>query len=393
MAKTNFSRTIQDINKRIKEGKAVVITADQMGDLVKRVGPEKAAREIDVVTTGTFSPMCSSGAFINFGHTKPTTKAAKVWLNKVPAYAGLAAVDVYIGATEPTEDDPLNRVHPGQFKYGGGHVIHDLVAGKKVELAATAYGTDCYPNKEIKKKVTLRDLPYAMLFNPRNAYQNYNCAVNLSRRTIYTYMGVLKPNAGNANYATSGQLSPLLNDPYYRTIGLGTRIFIGGAKGYVVGPGTQHNPHARRGPNGVPLTPSGTLMVMGDMKLMDSKWVAGVSMLGYGCSLAVGIGIPVPILDADMARFTGVTDEDIFTQIIDYGGDYPKGEAHSLGQVSYAELRSGIIRFNGVEVPTVPISSYVRALEIANILKGWIEKGDFFLTEPVETLPGVERVS
>jgi len=391
MPKASFSRTIEEINKKIRAGKAVVVTAEQMGEIVKKSGPEKAAKEVDVVTTGTFSPMCSSGAFINFGHSKPTTKASKVWLNSVPAYAGLAAVDIYIGATEPTEDDPLNRVHPGQFKYGGGHVIQDLVAGKKVELLATAYGTDCYPNREIKKKVTISDLPYAMLFNPRNAYQNYNCAVNLTNKTIYTYMGVLKPHAGNANFATAGQLSPLLNDPYYRAIGLGTRIFIGGAKGHVVGPGTQHNPRAARGPNGVPLSPAGTIMVMGDMKAMDPRWVAGVSMLGYGCSLAVGIGIPIPVLDADMARFTGVTDEEIFTQIIDYGGDYPKGQAHSLGKVSYAELKSGSIKFNGSDVPTVPVSSYVRALEIANILKGWIERGEFLLTQPVEGLPSVER--
>ena len=243
MPQRRVSKTIKDINRRIKEGKAVVVTADEMTSIVKKKGPRKAAQEVDVVTTGTFAPMCSSGAFINFGHTKPATKAARVWLNGVPAYAGLAAVDVYIGATEPAEDDPLNRVHPGQFKYGGGHVIHDLVAGERVTLRATAYGTDCYPNKEFKKKVALDDLPYAVLLNPRNAYQNYNCAINLSKETIYTYMGVIKPNLGNANYSTSGQLSPLFNDPYYLTIGLGTRIFLGGAIGYVIGPGTQHNPN------------------------------------------------------------------------------------------------------------------------------------------------------
>jgi len=62
--------------------------------------------------------MCSSGAFINFGHTKPPIKAAKVWLNDVPAYAGLAAVDIYVGATEPTFDDPLNKIHPGPLNTG-----------------------------------------------------------------------------------------------------------------------------------------------------------------------------------------------------------------------------------------------------------------------------------
>jgi len=387
MAQKKARRTIQEINRKIREGNVVVITADEMADLVKRKGPRKAAKEIDVVTTGTFAPMCSSGAFINFGHTKPSIKASRVWLNGVPAYAGIAAVDVYLGATEPSEDDPLNRVHPGHFKYGGGHVIHDLVAGKKVELKATAYGTDCYPNRFVKKKTALEEFPYASLLNPRNGYQNYNCAINLSGKTKYTYMGVLKPNVGNANYSTSGQLSPLFNDPYYLTMGLGTKIFLGGAKGYIIGPGTQHNPHTKRGGNGVPLTPAGTLMTTGNLKEMNPKWVAGASMLGYGCSLMVGLGVPIPILNEELARFTGISDEKIYTQIIDYGKDYPKGEAKSLGQVSYAELKSGTIRFNGRDIPTVPLSSYVRALEIARILREWIEKGEFVLTEPQEMLP------
>jgi uncharacterized protein (DUF39 family) len=230
-----------------------------------------------------------------------------------------------------------------------------------------------------------------MLLNPRNAYQNYNCAINLSDKTIYTYMGVLKPRAGNANYSTSGQLSPLLNDPYYLTLGMGTRIFLGGGRGFVLGPGTQHNPFAKRGKNGVPVSPAGTIMVMGDMKGMDPRWILGVSMLGYGCSLAVGIGVPIPVLNEEMARFTGVSDEELFTQIIDYGNDYPKGEGRSLGQVSYAELKSGTISFNNQDIHTVPVSSYVRALEIARILKQWIEDGEFHLGEPQETLPTVDR--
>jgi len=388
MARRKGSKTIEEINKRIKQGKAIVLTADEMVELVKKRGAKKASMEVDVVTTGTFAPMCSSGAFINFGQTRPTIKASKVWLNNVPAYAGLAAVDIYIGAAEPCEDDPLNKVHPGQFKYGGGHVIQDLVAGKKVHLKAIAYGTDCYPRKSYETEITLSDLPYAVLLNPRNSNQNYNCAVNLSNKTIYTYMGVLKPRAANVNYSTSGQLSPLFKDPYYRTIGIGTRIFLGGTKGYVIGPGTQHNPEVERSENGIPLRPSGTLMVMGNLKEMHHRWVVGVSILGYGCSMAVGVGIPIPILDEEMARFAGISDEEIFTYIVDYGKDYPNGRSVSLGKVSYAELKSGTIRFRGKEVHTVPLSSYKRALEIARILKEWIEKGEFLLTVPQAPLPG-----
>jgi len=384
-----IQKTYQQINEKIAKGQAVVVTADEMVGIVKKVGAAKAAREVDVVTTGTFAPMCSSGAFINFGHTNPPIRASKIWVNDVPTCAGLAAVDLYIGATEPTRDDPLNKVHPGTFEYGGGHVIHDLVSGKRVKIRAESYGTDCYPNRSIELNVTLDDLPYAVLCNPRNAYQNYNCAVNVSKKTIYTYMGVLKPNLGNANYSTSGQLSPLLNDPYYRTLGLGTRIFLGGAQGYIVWHGSQHNPNAPRLENGIPRKPAGTLMLMGELREMSPKWLAGLSLLGYGCSLAVGVGIPIPILDEEMATFTAVSNSDIVTQVKDYSFNRPD----PLCEVTYEQLLSGSIMIEGKEVPTFPLSSHVRAKEIANILKGWIEKGEFLLGEPQKLLPSVDRTN
>lgn len=387
MKKYKVNKTFQEINRKIKSGEVVVVTADEIIDIVKENGALEAAKHVDVVTTGTFAPMCSSGAFINFGHTAPTLKASKVWLNKVPAYAGVAAVDCYIGATEPHEDDPLNKVHPGEFNYGGGHVIQDLVAGKKIQLKAIAYGTDCYPNRMVEKEITLRTIPNAILCNPRNAYQNYNCAINLTNKIIYTYMGVLKPKAGNANYCSAGQLSPLFNDPYYKTIGLGTRIFLGGGEGYITWHGTQHNPAVKRAPNGTPLTPAGTLWVMGDMKKMSPKWLIGLSILGYGCSLAVGLGVPIPILNEDIVRHTAVSDEEIFTQIIDYGNDYPNAISKSYGQVSYAQLKSGHITLKGEKIPTVPLSSLVKAREIADTLKTWISEGKFLLGEPQFTLP------
>lgn len=387
MKKHRITKTVQEINAKIQSGDVVVVTAEEIIGIVKDEGPAEAARRVDVVTTGTFAPMCSSGVFINFGHSTPPIKASRVWLNRVPAYAGLAAVDCYIGATEPAEDDPLNKVYPGEFSYGGGHVIQDLLDGRPVQLVAEGYGTDCYPNRRVEKEVTLRTLPQATLCSPRNGYQNYNCAVNLSNRTVYTYMGTLKPGAGNANYCSAGQLSPLFNDPYYRTIGLGTRIFLGGGIGYVTWHGTQHQPAVKRSAKGVPVRAAGTLWVMGDLKQMSSSYLVGVGIQGYGCSLAVGLGVPIPLLNEEIAAFTGIADEDLFTQIVDYGRDYPAGEVKSLGQVSYAELKSGVIRFQGKSVPTVPLSSMVKAREIAETLKTWIRKGRFLLGEPQFTLP------
>jgi len=387
MKNGEVKKTYEEINARIRSGEAVVVTAEEMVDIVNKEGVEGAAVRVDVVTTGTFSPMCSSGMFFNFGQMTPTIKASKVWLNKVPAYAGLAAVDAYLGATEPTEDDPLNKIYPGEFRYGGGHVIESLLRGEKVLLEAKAYGTDCYAARKMKKEVGLEDLSYALLCNPRNGYQNYNCAVNLSEKTVYTYMGMLKGKCRNANFCSAGELSPLLNDPLYKTIGVGTRIFLGGGHGYVTWQGTQHNPGVPRTPGGAPKQPAGTLMVQGDLKQMSAEWLRGVSIQGYGNSLAVGLGIPIPILNAEMARYTGVSDDDLVTQVIDYGHDYTNGIARSYGEVSYSQLKSGEITVNGKKVQTVPLSSVVRAREIAEILKQQIMAGNFLLNKPAELLP------
>ena len=387
-----MAKTIEEINKKIRQGKVVVVTAEEIIDIVKDRGMKKAAMEVDVVTTGTFGPMCSSGACLNIGHSKPRIKlgGGRVYLNDVQAYTGLAAADIYIGANALPDDDPRNRIYPGEFNYGGGHVIEELVAGKDMRLEATAYGTDCYPRKRLETWINIRDLNEAVLFNMRNAYQNYNVAVNLSDRIIYTYMGVLKPNLANANYCSAGKLSPLLNDPYYKTIGIGTRIFLGGGMGYVAWHGTQHNPNVPRGDNGVPLRPAGTLAVIGDLKHMQPEWLRGISMLGYGCTIAVGIGVPIPILSDEILKYTVVSDTDILAPVVDYSEAYPQRKPEILGEVSYAQLKTGTIQVKGKEVPTASLSSYPRAVEIATTLKEWILNGKFLLTEPVAPLPGVE---
>ncbi|MBP7331567.1 MAG: homocysteine biosynthesis protein [Firmicutes bacterium] len=383
-----IEKTYAEINEKIKSGRAVVLTAEEIISLVEEKGISEAARSVDVVTTGTFGAMCSSGVFLNFGHSKPRIRMQKVWLNGVQAYSGIAAVDAYLGATELPEDDPCNNNYPGEFRYGGGHVIQDLAARRPVRLRATSYGTDCYPRQEIETVITLDDINEATLFNPRNSYQNYNCAVNLSDRTIYTYLGMLKPGLGNAHYSSAGQLSPLLNDPYFMTIGIGTKIFLGGGVGYVAWNGTQNFPEIQKDAAGKGYGPAGaTLSVIGDLKQMDANWLVGTSMLGYGASLTVGLGIPIPILNEEVMRCVAVTDRDLYAPIVDYSEAFSQRIPGNLGFVSYAELKSGKITVNGREVPTAPLSSYPRARQIAGILKNWIEQGDFLLTEPVKLLP------
>ncbi len=371
-------KTIKEINQKIETGDAVVLTAAEMTTFVEQNGAKAAAEEIDVVTTGTFGAMCSSGAFLNFGHSDPPIKMNKTYLNNVEAYSGLAAVDAYIGATQ------LNRNPQIGMDYGGSHLIEDLIRGKEIDLAVEAYGTDCYPRKEIETTITLDKLNQAVMVNPRNCYQNYAVATNSTEETLYTYMGTLLPYFGNASYSSAGQLSPLLNDPYFETIGMGTRIFLCGGEGYIISEGTQHSTDAERR-NGVPISGSGTLMLMGDMKKMSSDFVRGATMQKYGPTLYVGAGIPIPVLNEDIARRTAISDEDIVCQVVDYG--VPRRSRPVIKETNYKELKTGKIEINGVEVNASPLSSYKKAEEIANELKAWITKGNFFLTEPIMKLP------
>jgi uncharacterized protein (DUF39 family) len=258
-------------------------------------------------------------------------------------------------------------------------------------LRAKAYGTDCYPRKELETLINLKSLNDAYLFNPRNAYQNYNVAINArASRPIYTYLGVLRPRMANANFCSAGQLSPLLNDPHYRTIGIGTRIFLGGGVGYVSFAGTQHDPSGARNEKGVPKGGSGTLTLIGDLKGMNTDYLRAASITGYGVSLALGVGVPIPILDEEMAAYTAVSDKDIEAPVIDYSENYWSNSGQPVARVTYAELRSGSIEIQGKKVRTASLSSYFKARAVATELKRWIEDGSFLLGKPVDPLPGVE---
>lgn len=373
-------RTYEEINARIAKGDAVVMTAEEVIDLVRVEGVERAAEEVDVVTTGTFGAMCSSGAFLNFGHAEPPIKMQKVWLNDVPAFTGLAAVDAYVGATETKEN--------GDISYGGANIIEDLVAGKSIKLRATAYGTDCYPRREIETHISLRTINQAYLFNPRNMYQNYAVATNSSDKTLYTYMGKLLPHNGNATFSSAGQLSPLLKDPTLRTIGIGTRIFLGGGKGYVSWEGTQFKTNVPTR-NGVPTMAARALAVIGDLRGMSPEYLRALHFTRYGVSLGVGIGVPIPILDESIMRSAARTDAEIFAPVLDYG--VQSRDRKAIKEVSYMELKSGTININEKEVRTSSLSSYRKARDIAVKLRDWIRNGEFLLTSPVELMPD-ERI-
>lgn len=367
-------KTVEEINEKIRRGDAVVITAEEVSKMALTSSYEEIINKVDVVTTATFGPMCSSGAFLNFGHSDPPIRMEEISLNNVPASGGLAAVDTFIGATDTAQDNP---------DYGGAHVICDLIDGKDVLLKARAKGTDCYPRKEIETYINKKGINEMILFNPRNAYQNYPAATNTTSSTKYTYMGILLPELGNVTYSTSGELSPLLNDPELRTIGIGTKILLGGAEGFVAWNGTQFNTTQPKNEFGIPTINAATLAVIGNMKDMSTEFIRPAVYEKYGVSIFVGIGIPIPLLNKDIVQAVAIRNEQIETTICDYG----KSGRPALGKTNYQQLQSGYIELGGKRIQTAPLSSLYKARIIAEHLKNRIQQKKFFLTEPVQFFP------
>ncbi len=366
-------KTVKEINEKIKEGKAVVLTAEELKKLSNKKSPKEIAKSVDIVTTATFGPMCSSGVFLNFGHTTPPTKMQKVTIDGVPAYGGIAAVDVYLGATEE---------HPKNHKFGGAHVISKLINNEEVFLEFSAKPSDCYPGKQGSGKVSLKTINQAYFFNPRNCYQNYNAATNSSKKTLYTYMGKLVENFGSVNYAGAGEISPLLNDPELETIGIGTKIFLCGGEGYITWEGTQFNKNQKIDETTkLPIGPSATLAITGDLRTMSPEYVKAMVIPGYGVSISLAIGIPIPVLNENIAKKLTVRNKDIKTNLIDYS------TGNIIKTVNYQELIEGQVELNGKMVNTKTLCNQNGAKKVLTELKQKILNKEFLLTEPVLKLP------
>ncbi|MBD2444911.1 homocysteine biosynthesis protein [Dolichospermum sp. FACHB-1091] len=374
-------RTIAEINEKISQKRAIVWTAEELKARVGEVGVNKAAKEVDVITTGTFEPMESSGAIINLGHTDPPIKIRRCWLDGVPAYSGFGAVDLYLGASCPVDTIDGEEVR----ERGGGHVIEDLIAGKSIQVRAIGQVTDCYPRATFETTITRDTINQFYLFNPRNLYQNFIVGVNGGDRPLYTYLGPLQPRLGNAVYSNPGSLSPLLNDPDLQIVGIGTKIFLAGGIGYVAWEGTQHFPLQKRLENRTPIGPSATLALIGDAKQMDARWIRGCYFKSYGPSLMMGVGVPLPVLNVAVIERCAVQDRDLVAPIVDFS--IPRRVRPTFGLVSYAQLKSGRITIEGRTVRVASLASLFLSRKVAQELKQWIKEGIFSLTEPVAPIP------
>ena len=255
----------------------------------------------------------------------------------------------------------------------------------------------------------------------------------------------MKGRSSEVTVCGCGALNPLTRDPKLRTMGIGTRVLINGAVGYVAGLGTRATEEKP------------TLSGFADMFGMDPRYVGGF-LTSDGPETINSWAVPIPILDEEIFRCASTSDSEIVLPVADVGdripfttSDYGKvwngtdralrvkpencpvtkgGEACGLKDGKCAaericptaafsldaekgpvidrdlcfncgacvevcdavRMKMGSINVEGEEVPiTLRQSNRLLAERLALELKVMMKKGEFLLSEPVAPLTFSEK--
>lgn len=290
-------RSIEEINERIRRGEATVLTAEEVRDLVDE-GAVTELQDVDVITTATRAVMSGTYAVLSFRFAEQDSfiRALSARINGVPAYVGpcpnerLGHIDLIVFGTAHRDE-----------RYGGGHLFRDLVARRTVCVEVETSDGRC-----ISRDLTLDEIPHARIFSTRNAFMNYSAFVNTGGVAMSTIFHAIPfpVSMSGASFSGCGILNPLKNDPLLETIGVGTRVLINGAEGFVIGTGTRCTPER---PN---------LSGFADMHQMIPELMGGfVTSAGPEC--ITSWAVPVPVLSGNVLDAVMLPEKSIPMPVMD----------------------------------------------------------------------------
>lgn len=313
------SKTIADINRKLKSGAAVVMTATEFKNEV-RSGRRFTPEDVDVVTTATRGVMSGTSAVlvVPMDGDRSGSRIKHVSINGVPCICPTetisdGAIEIFLYGTEESRDNP--------GRYGGGNVLRDLVEKKEVAIECIEEG-----GKLLRNQLTIDDLRFARLYNFRNDFQNYQAFANIKNHPSYRQ----NPSSifscrpihlmRGLTVSGSGELNPLENDPYQLVLRSGLRILLNGAPGVLVSYGTRSTPQKR------------ALFVAGDLYGMDPQYMGGFKT-SYGIEVTNGIAVPFPITSQKVIDgLAQCLDETIPLAVADLG------DRIALDRITYADI-------------------------------------------------------
>lgn len=306
-------KSIHDINKKIKNGEATILTAEEITQMVVD-GEEPTANDVDVVTTGTCGIMSGTSAIFHIPVSEPGSfkKAKSILLNGVPGFPGpcpnewLGSVDLVMYGTSHSIHDP---------QYGGGFLFKDLIKGLEIEIEV-----EDYDGNIITSTATLDDFGTAQMVGTRFAFKNYTAFINPTSESVSSIFNAVDMDGPfkGISFSGCGELNPLQNDPQLKSIHEGSKLLINNSQGLFISTGTRSSPEK---PN---------MMITADMKEMDPHYLGGFRT-GAGPEVYNSVATAIPILDDDILQMTFIKNEDITLPIADI-----RGRHSVLSQTNYS---------------------------------------------------------
>ncbi|MHA1341515.1 MAG: methanogenesis marker 16 metalloprotein [Promethearchaeota archaeon] len=296
-------RSIDDINKKIENGTAKIMTAQELCQLASS-GTKISFEDVDVVTTATKGLMSGTLCVLSFRVAKARefSKAKSVFMNDIECFVGpcpneyLGIVDVIVYGGKHSIVNP---------HYGGGHLFRDIVEKKPINIKV-----ETIEGNIIEKTITIDDIYFAEMMGVRHAFKNYNAFLNpndvVVNKSIFTVLP-MKPNDLSISFCGCGSVNPLENDPNMEVIGIGTPILMNGSLGYVIGSGTRSSTNR---PN---------LMTKAPLFEMDPKYMGGF-MTSNGPEVICSIAIAIPIINEHVFNNLKMLDSNVKLNVCDIVG-------------------------------------------------------------------------
>jgi putative methanogenesis marker 16 metalloprotein len=295
-------RSIEDIKKKISDGSAVIMTAQELCQIAQ-TGKKISFDDVDVVTTATKGLMSGTSAIFSFriGNPKEFVKVKSLSMNNIQCYVGpcpnetLGLVDLIIYATDTSKSDPT---------YGAGHLLRDLVEHKPVNIKAITI-----EGKKIEKTLTIDDIYFAKMLGIRHAFKNYNAFINPSKKPVKSIFTVIDmaPDLSEVSFCGVGAINPLENDPNFDVLGIGSPVLVNGALGYIIGSGTRSSQDR---PN---------LMTIASLFDMKPEYMGGFKT-SRGPEVICTIAAAIPILNEEIFEHLKITDDKVPLNLVDIVG-------------------------------------------------------------------------
>ena len=367
------NRSETELQQWQREGRLQVRSAAAFRALAQEQGLEQAYRETHVVVASDAELTQQASLVLHLGPSDPPIRVRQVRFGPAEGHGGHGNTDLVI---------PMGS--------GGAPLLSALLEGQRLPLSIGGTPSQQQPKVELETELGLAEIPCGRLLLHRGICENGVVAVSSREGLTPTPWGPVLGPWTSALYSCRGPGSIGLSMPGLQDLGAGSPVLVGGAIGWVSGPGSGHNPATKRSPSGHALGPGACCALQVDLHGLKPSAIRSTRLPDGSSGLLVAIAAPIPLLNRSRAEQLLATAEALSAPLLDFG--IPRRVRPSPASASYAELLSGSVRLDERQLSAAPAHSPRLAEEAAAQLQEMLQSGDFPLRLPLAPLPSDRTV-